>query len=226
MGLDKVFIVIPAYNAERTLADVVSGLRKYCHPSSIIVVNDGSQDGTKEIKNQNIIYLEHDRNYGKGSALKTGFSKALSLGAKFIVTVDADGQHDAQDVSALLEKMEMESLDLLIGSRMSDTREMPFLRRLSNRWTSKLISWRIGQRIEDSQCGLRVHRATLVRELSDRIRCNHFDFETEILLRAARKGFKIGFRRIRTIYPEKYISTMSLVDVLNFIKVYLSRLEP
>lgn len=213
-------IVIPAYNAEKTIGNLIFKLKKSMSYASIIVVNDGSRDQTQRASaSEGIFYIEHPKNFGKGVALNSGFEKALNLGAKYIVSIDSDGQHDVNDIHLLIEKIRQDDLDLVIGSRMADVSTMPMLRLLSNRITSKLISWRIKQNIEDSQCGLRVHNADMLRNLC--LQRTGFDFETELLLKASLSGFKIGFTHIRTIYPDKNTSFIRIKDAFNFILVYV-----
>jgi glycosyltransferase involved in cell wall biosynthesis len=219
MPLRKVCVVIPAYNAERTLSPLLVNLKRTLPEATILVVNDGSVDNTHEIAAaEDIVYLKHHSNRGKGAALKTGFAHALNLGADLIATMDADLQHDVGDLRGLLEKIENDNLDLVIGARMWDLASMPIHRRISNKTTSQLLSWRLQQKISDSQCGLRVHRARLLREIS--VWSNHFDFESELLLKAGLGGFRIGFVNIRTIYHRESKSSMRWFDTLRFIKVY------
>ncbi len=213
------YVIIPVYNGEKTLQRVLKDIKKNLEGVKIIVVNDGSLDGTKNIaSNYEVIYLEHRNNEGKGAALKSGFRKALELGAEFVVTIDADGQHEAGDVNRLLAKMSTDFLDLVIGVR-TDVSQMPFIRLVSNKITTKLISWRIGQRIEDSQCGLRAHTARLLSGLI--LSSKRYDLETELLIKTGLYGYKIGSIDIRTIYHKDIKSSITFRDVLNFIRVFL-----
>ena len=113
-------IVIPAYNEERTIVEVIRGLKQHGF-ARLIVVDDGSSDRTGELACQEgVILLRHILNRGLGGALGTGISAALRLGAELIVTFDADGQHDPDDIARLLEPIERGEADVVIGSRMLD----------------------------------------------------------------------------------------------------------
>lgn len=214
----NVYIVIPVYNGQRTLPYVILDIRRFIKNAKIIVVNDGSNDATAEVAQKlNVIYVEHFGNQGKGAALKSGFARALNLGADCVVTMDADGQHEAADVNRLLYKLHTDALDLVIGSRMSEVSQMPIVRVLSNKLTSKLISWRIGQKILDSQSGLRAHKASLLSSLA--LRTNRFELETELIIKAALDDYRIGSIDVNTIYLKDGRSAISVGDVFNFLGI-------
>src|SRR5439155_1877457 len=124
-GDKRVVIVIPAYNEKRSIITVIRGLKQQGFVR-LIVVDDGSSDRTNELARQEgVILLRHILNRGLGGALGTGINAALRLGAEFIVTFDADGQHDPHDVGRLLDPIENGEADVVIGSRMLDPVGMP-----------------------------------------------------------------------------------------------------
>jgi glycosyltransferase involved in cell wall biosynthesis len=221
MLLKDLYAIIPAYNSEKTIDKVISDLRAHLSAADIIVVDDGSSDSTSEIARAlKTIVIAHKKNLGKGAALKSGFKKALSLGAKFVLTLDADGQHNPKDVNRFLSKYEETPFDIIIGSRMANIRDMPIHRILSNKITSQLISWRVGQRVPDSQCGFRLIKADVLKNLQ--LKTNRFDMESELILKASKKGHKIGFVNIDTIYSNNSTSAMNLIkDTSRFIWVYI-----
>lgn len=220
----KICAVIPAYNASKTLKKVVDALRQYNPAVSILVVDDGSTDNTKDVaRNLDVLLLEHNENRGKGAALKSGFNAALSMGADVIITLDADAQHNPHDIIKLFSKMETERLDLVIGSRMANTVNMPIHRILSNQITSKLISWRLGQKIEDSQCGFRLIRASILKQIN--LESNKFEMESELIIKSVLSGFKIGSVSIDTIYNKNGPSAMRLLaDTFRFVKLFCKSL--
>src|SRR5919198_2259838 len=131
----RVVVIIPAYNEERTITGVIRGLNRQ-GLTRLIVIDDGSSDHTSELAaHEDVILLRHILNRGLGGALGTGINAALRLGAEIIVTFDADGQHDPNDISRLLEPIENGEADVVIGSRMLEPLGMPYPRRLAN-WTA------------------------------------------------------------------------------------------
>ena len=152
---ERVAVVIPSYNEERTIEAVIRGLMArgfLC----IIVVDDGSIDRTGELAGQQgAKVVRHILNRGLGGALGTGFRAALRLKPEIIVTCDADGQHDPDDIPQLLGPIEQGEADVVIGSRMLNPAGMPWSRRLAN-WVANLATYFLfGVRTTDSQSGLR-----------------------------------------------------------------------
>lgn len=185
-----------------------------------IVVDDGSADGTWEIAaDRNAVLLRHQRNRGKGASLRTGFSYALDHGAKTILTIDGDGQHDPNEATKLLAFLGNSNADVVLGNRMQNLHEMPFHRVLSNRITSALVSFRTGMAIQDSQTGFRVFKSCILDGMD--LKCRHFDMETELLIKSAVGGFKIGAVSVDTIYHSNGVSSVSFADVWRFIHIYL-----
>ncbi len=214
----KVGAIIPAYNAGSKIASVVDAVKKYLG-RRIIVVDDGSSDNTlTEIKDKNIFVLSHKTNKGKGEALKTGFKKALSLNWDALITIDADGQHNPEYIQSFIKEIENKSLDVIIGSRMRDISTMPFHRRFSNITTSKFVSWRIGQKIIDSQSGFRIIKSDVLKKIS--LKTCHYDTESELLLKSGLLGYRIGFINIDTIYNNEPSSIRLFTDTWRFIKLY------
>ena len=216
----EIYAVIPSYNAAETIKQVVTELRRSLPKISIIVVNDGSLDDTAAIiKELDVITIEHKNNFGKGVALRNGIRKALVSGGKFIFTIDSDYQHNPVECNKFLNKILTENLDLVLGSRMATLDQMPFSRRISNKITSKLISWRIKQTIADSQSGFRLYRAQVLQSIN--LSSKQFEIESEMLIKAALKGFKIGMLNIETIYTCNQISYIKIIDIFRFLRLYL-----
>ena len=180
----KVWIVIPAYNEEKTIGGVIDSLRAEGW-NNIIVVNDGSTDRTGEIAgSKGAVVVTHTRNTGLGGALRSGLAKALELGADVAVTFDADGQHDAGDVRRLVAAAR--EADLVIGRRIMIG--VPLNKRLGN-FILNVITRLLGGPYTDSQSGLRA----LSRRALERIRitCNRYAVSSEILIRARRAGLRV-----------------------------------
>jgi glycosyltransferase involved in cell wall biosynthesis len=180
--------IIPALNAEKSIARVVADTRKELEP--VLVIDDGSSDATGEVARAvGATVLRHDVNRGKGAALKTGFAWALKQGFDGVLTLDADGQHLASEIPKFLEERAGSGADLIIGGRAHLFGGMLPRRRNANRLSAWSISLAAGVRVTDSQSGFRFYSARLLREL--KLRANGFDMESEVIVRAGRRGLAI-----------------------------------
>jgi glycosyltransferase involved in cell wall biosynthesis len=195
--VDRVVCVIPAFDAAPTLADVVAGLRRAISDASVIVVDDGSRDGTGAIAARHAdSVIRFPRNRGKGAALRVGLESALAGGATEVLTIDADGQHDPRCAPTLMRALE--TADLVIGIRERHGSTMPWLRRISNAAAAAAVSVCAGRRLCDSQSGYRAIRATALRVIDPA--GDRYEYETDFLIRAARAGLRIASVPVPTIY--------------------------
>jgi Glycosyltransferases involved in cell wall biogenesis len=196
-------LVIPAYNESATIRDVVEGALRYI--DTIIVVDDCSSDGTAE-KLQNLpvtLLRHHSENLGKAASLWRGMQVALELGAKAVLTMDGDGQHDPADIPKLLQAARIQPDRLVIGSRLWNRDVIPKARYRANRFANFWIAWATGQAIEDSQSGFRVYPARLIRHCRCGLkRDQSFVFESEIIIEAARQHIACIFVPVRTVYSK------------------------
>jgi len=193
-----VVCVIPALNAAPTLRGVVTGLRESLPGSHITVVDDGSMDGTHTVAEPIVDEtIRFTRNRGKGAALRAGFRAALERGADIVLTIDADGQHDAAFAPALVEALG--AADLAIGARDRRSPDMPAGRRLTNRMSAAAVGRCIGRTVDDAQSGYRAVRAAVLPYISPR--GDRYEFETEFLILAGRRGYHIAYVPISTRYP-------------------------
>lgn len=211
-------MVIPAYQAVATVADVVAAVRASLPTAHVIVVDDGSTDGGHQAATRaGAAVHRHDRNLGKGAALRTGLAAALSGGAEYIVTLDADGQHPPLVLPRMVALLQAGTADLVLGTRARNT-DMPLSRRTTN-WLSSLLASRIaGIAIPDAQTGCRA----FVRAVAERVRPqeSHYDWELAFLLGAAVAGFRVTSVAIPTIYGAG--SHFGLVrDTLRMSRVFL-----
>lgn len=217
----NVVAVIPAKDAESTIASVVTALRHAVPGIRVVVVDDGSADATGEAaRGAGAHVVRHPLNQGKGAALQTGFDEALRLGADQVIAMDADGQHDPAYARGLLDALHR--ADLVIGSREGDRTGMPWLRRKTNDVTTWWVSKLAGQRIPDSQSGYRAFRAPVLRSVRPRSR--RFEYESEFLIGAARQGYRIGEAPIPTLYNAPGSHIHPVRDTIRFIRLVLRHL--
>jgi hypothetical protein len=193
-------VVIPAYQAARTLGAVVRETCAAVPQAAVYVVDDGSTDGTGRVAEElaaGVVLLSHPANRGKGAALATGITRALADGAAVLVTLDADGQHPPALIPRLVGPLTDGSADLVMGAR-ARMHPMPLARRCSN-WLSTALASRIGgQAVNDAQTGFRAFS----RRVGESIRPaeTRYDYETVFLLAALERGFRVGSVSIPTIY--------------------------
>jgi glycosyltransferase involved in cell wall biosynthesis len=162
-----------------------------------LVVDDGSVDATPDVaRRAGAMVISHPHNRGKGAALMTGFRWALQEGYQAVLTLDADGQHDPDEIVKFLTAYETDGGDLIIGQR--DFSQMPFVRRLANAFGSWLFSLVIGARIFDNQSGFRLYTRPLLERFDPT--STGFELEVETIAQAVYAGLRIGWVEIRTIY--------------------------
>lgn len=185
---EKVLVLVPAYNAAQTVADVVRASREFVN--NIVVINDGSKDETAgAAMTAGAEVVSHPQNRGKGAALKTGFAWALQHGYDAVITLDADGQHLPREIPKFLRCREETHADLIIGGRSHLFEQMLPRRRLANRFSAWSIAKAAGTPVSDSQSGFRLYSANLLRNVHPRT--DGFDMESEIIVHAGRRGFKL-----------------------------------
>jgi glycosyltransferase involved in cell wall biosynthesis len=191
-------MVIPAYQAAATIGQVVAGVQAACPSAQVIVVDDGSTDGTGDAgRGRGAFVVSHPRNRGKGSALRAGIARACADGAEIIVTLDADGQHPPELIPALLAPITEGRAQLVLGARRRAA-PMPFGRRCTN-WLSARLATRIGgQAVSDAQTGFRA----FTRDVALRVAPSEarYDFEAAFLLDALAAGTRVACVTIPTVY--------------------------
>jgi glycosyltransferase involved in cell wall biosynthesis len=186
--MERIAILIPAFNAATLLEPVVRGSRQ--HSRYVVVIDDGSIDGTSDVAEKaGALVLRHEENRGKGAALRTGFEWALESAFDGVVTLDADGQHLPADIPKFIAARATTGADLIIGGRSHHFGGMLPRRRLANRFSAWTISIAAGRKVTDSQSGFRFYSAKLLRGV--RLHATGFDMESEVIVRAGRRGFKI-----------------------------------
>lgn len=197
--------IIPAYDAERTVGEVVRSLRAvWPEGSPLLVVDDGSADRTAEVAREaGAELIVHPRNLGKGAALRTGMREALRRGCTVAVTVDADGQHRAEDARHLLDAVD-DPRALVLGIRDLVGAGAPRANQISNRISNFFLSFFARRPFLDTQCGLR--RYPLAATLGLDARDEGYAFEAEVILRAVAAGLPLVELPVSVIYPPERVT--------------------
>ena len=216
----RTLVIIPCKNLEAEVGDVVRGVSELGLGLDAVVVNDGSTDGTSAAAAAAGAHvLEHEVNLGKGAALKTGFESAIEKEYDAVITMDGDGQHDPSAIPDFLEALEKCDADIIVGTRMHAVGEMPKLRIWTNRTTSRVISLLAGQDIPDSQSGYRLIRVRVLKDVVKSLVTTRYDTESELLIRAARRGYRTAAVSIRSIYTGGVSHIHPVVDTLRFVRL-------
>jgi glycosyltransferase involved in cell wall biosynthesis len=194
---------------------LVSALRRYL--PSVIVVDDGSMDGTPALAgNASAVVVSHERNLGKGAALRTGLSQALKQGFEWAVALDGDGQHVPEDLPAFLRCAEQTGAMLVVGNRMHHARAIPWLRREVNRWMSHQLSRGARRHLPDTQCGFRLIHLETWANLA--LNTEHFEIESEMLMAFLAAGHPVDFVPIRVIGRGRRSHIRPVIDSLRWWK--------
>ncbi|MCC6699241.1 MAG: glycosyltransferase family 2 protein [Candidatus Hydrogenedentes bacterium] len=194
--------IVPCYNAGERVAPVVRGLLE--HVDHVIVVDDGSTDNaTASLDNLGARVIRFDVNQGKGFAMLAGFRAALdNPDMRAAAIVDADGQHDPNELPHLYETFVREEADLVIGSRAFDERQVPWRSRFGNKLTAAVTRMLLRQSIVDTQSGYRLHSRRLLEFLLEAVPGGRYETEMEILVKSVRNGFRVVPAPIQTIYEK------------------------
>ena len=198
----KAIIVVPAFNESTVIFDVLKSLPKRLPDIDniqVVVVDDGSFDQTQDLaKKANVKVIRHLLNRGAGAATKTGIEYAKSRNADIIISFDADGQHNAADLSKLIAPIISGEADLVIGSRFRQKQKMPFDRLILN-WLANLVTLILfGVSSTDSQSGLRAFSQKAADFID--FKADRMDFSSEILLEAKRHNLRVVEVPTRAIY--------------------------
>lgn len=214
----NVAALIPCYFEERFIRDVASRVKAQLE--HVLVVDDGSTDGTeKNAQAAGVEVIRHTINQGKGAAIKTGL-RTLSErpGIEYVLVLDGDGQHAPEEIPRFLGAANETPAPMFVGNRMSDVEKMPFVRKMTNRFMSWQISNVCGQWVPDTQCGFRMIHRDLLPAMAA-IVTTKFDYETEMLVVASRKGAKIGAVPISTIYGDEKSKIHPVRDTIRFYQM-------
>ena len=200
LSRDNIAVVIPALNEALRIRDVVEGALRHC--PNVILVDDGSDDGTVEaVAGLPITLLRHPARMGKGAGLRDGFSEALRHGFDAVVTMDGDGQHSADDIPRLLAAANRFPGWIVIGARLRKRANQPMYRRLANEFGDWGIAWGTGYQVADSQSGQRLYPAEVCRLACSGIPGEDFVFEAQVVMSAAQE---LGARCVSVPIEARY----------------------
>ena len=192
-------VLMPTYNNAGTIAKVISDVKEFA--ADIIVVNDGSTDDTRDILSSidGIKVIDYPNNKGKGYALKLGLKSAYEWGYRYAITIDSDGQHYADDIPTFIEKIEEKPDSLLIGARNLTADNMPSKNTFANRFSNFWYKIETGQVLSDTQSGFRLYPLAKLQNIH--FITSRYEFEVEIIVRAAWRGVNVENIPIKVYYP-------------------------
>lgn len=218
MKKSNVFLIIPAYNEEKRIKEVISKSKKYV--KNIVVVNDGSLDKTKDVSlSEKVRVLNHIVNLGKGAALKTGCEYAIKNHATEVIFIDSDGQHPPEKIPEILDKLK--NNDVVLCYRHFH-KQMPFVLRFGNWFLGFLFEILFGLRVKDTQSGYRGFRTAVYDKIAWSAR--DYGVETEMLAGIAKNKLRVSQIDIPTIYHEKYKGTTVIDGIFISLKIIWWRL--
>ena len=226
----KVCVIIPTYNNAATIVRVVENVKKYT--GNIIVVNDGSTDETKRLLDEipDIDVIGYEKNRGKGYAIRQGFKHALGQGYDYTVTLDADGQHFADDLPEFIHTLKKHPDSLIIGSRNIEAEGMPGKNTFANKFSNFWFKFETGINLPDTQSGYRLYPVKLYR--NTKFYTKKYEFEIEVLVRSAWSNIPLIPIPVKVYYPpeEERVThfrpfrDFSRISVLNTVLVLITLL--
>lgn len=188
---------IPAFNVANQIGEIIKKSLNYV--DQVIVCDDGSTDETfLNAKSSGALVLKHEKNLGKGAALKTLFQKAKELEADIVISIDGDGQFLPEEMPKLYEPIQTEQFDVVIGNRFLDKDEMPGYRKAGNKMLDKFTKLAANLPFEDTQSGFRAYSKNAIDKIS--FSTKGFGVDSEILIDAVNKGLKITEQYVTVLY--------------------------
>jgi glycosyltransferase involved in cell wall biosynthesis len=216
----KTCVIIPTYNNDKTLADVIDRVGRHTH--DIIVVNDGATDNTAQILEgyaSSVETVTHAKNLGKGYALRNGFKRALDLGYENAITIDSDGQHFPEDLPRLIARLNEEPNSLIVGARNMAQDDVPEGSSFGNRFSNFWFRVETGIRLPDTQSGYRVYP---IKSLSEfHFFCTKFEYEIEVLVRAAWSNIPVISEPVKIKYDQGEDRVSHFRPYADFLRISL-----
>ena len=193
-----IVVGIPAYNEQKNIASIIIKLKK--NVDQIIVCDDGSSDDTAIIaKELGAIVIQHEKNRGYGAAIKSIFLKAKEMKVDILITFDADGQHRIKDMKNIIEPIQKNEADIVIGSRfLNEKSNIPKYRKIGIKTITKITNKTIGQRLSDSQSGFRGYSKKAISDITPVE--TGMGISTEILIKGSKNNLRIQEVPIIVLY--------------------------
>ena len=200
-GKDKIWCVIPVYNNGATLKKVVLDCKKQI--DNVVVVDDGSTDidVALVIADEKVVVIQHEKNEGKGAAILTGIKYVQKQGGKYGITIDADGQHYPQDIPKIIAEIKEKDDVIVIGSRNFNTDNIPGKSKFGRNFANFWFKVETGLSVDDCQSGYRAYPVDYILKLN--LEGTHYDFETEVITKAAWAGLRIKTVDVGVHYAKK-----------------------
>ena len=214
----RLCVIIPTYNNANTIRQVIEDVHRYCN--HVIVVNDGSTDATSDILqqlSQTVTVVAYEKNKGKGHALVKGFRKAMDMGFTHAITMDADGQHFAEDIPQFINEMNKCSEAFVVGSRNLNEKNMPRGNTFANRFSNFWFRLQTSINLPDTQSGYRLYALASLRGL--RLITSRYEAELELLVFAAWAGVRIVSVPVRVYYPPADQRVSHFRPVYDFVRI-------
>lgn len=228
MASQHVCVIIPTFNNGGTLQRVIEGCLAYVE--DVIVVNDGSTDHTLDVLSRfpQIDVVSYEKNVGKGWALRQGFAKAVSRNFDYAITIDADGQHFTEDLPKLLNAIQQHPDSIIVGARNMDQASVPGKSSFGNKFSNFWFKVETGIEMQDTQSGYRVYPVKKLQNI--RFFTRKYEFEIEVLVRAAWRGIQVEQTPVRVYYAPKEtrishfrpFQDFSRISVLNTVLVFIT----
>lgn len=214
----RLCVIIPTFNNVQTIGQVVKDVMSYC--DQLIVVDDGCTDGTLDVLHslsESIHLVSYQPNRGKGHALVAGFKKAKELGYTHAITIDADGQHFADDIPQLIVGMERCPQAIIVGCRNLTEKNMPRQNTFANRFSNFWFRLQTGINLSDTQSGYRLYTLSSLRGLS--LITSRYEAELELLVFAAWAGVQICSVPVKVYYPPVEERVSHFRPVYDFVRI-------
>ncbi|MBI2142773.1 glycosyltransferase family 2 protein [Candidatus Woesearchaeota archaeon] len=207
------YVIIPGHNESGNIGAVLEKAKKFCAAGRIVVVDDGSRDGTAaEAERHGVTVLRHAINLGKGAALRTGGQYSCRRGAEALVFMDSDGQHDPEDLPRLLEALK--DSDIVFTFRERKSMHMPMVKKFGNWFIDAMMRLLFRINVQDTQCGYKA----MTRKAYERLGLisNDYSIESEIAAKTGKYKLKFTQLPIKTIYADRYKGT-TVFDGVNIV---------